>query len=278
MYKVACYLLGNVADSTYIRTNLETACKKNYTPAFEKLGDYYAYRILKGSNGNHLVTDLAMAEYWYLEGLKHDEANNAYKLGVFYQKHSKSKEEGATQAFDYWNRASQLNHPLALLMLGECYSKGLGVKTNQKKAFQYKELALNAGCDDVDLLLEMADVYSQSKDVNQIEMAYSLLKKVVLKNNHSDKAFTAAKKMIAIENSYPLQVGQNITIRGLLLNPCSEADITINGNLVNVFEPQFAITNLKEGDTLKVSATGYEEYIATISRSKKCRFNWQVQK
>lgn len=276
MYKAASYLLGNIADSTYVRTNLESACRKNYTPAFEKLGDYYAQRMLKGSNGRNSITDLAMAEYWYLEGLKHDEANNAYKLGVFYQKHSKSKDEGATQAFEYWNRASQLNHPLALLKLGECYSKGLGVKTNQKKAFQYKELALNAGCDDIDLLLEMADVYSQSKEIKPIERAYSLLKKVVLQDNHSENAFAAAKKMITIENSHPLQVGQNLTIRGLL-NPWSEAYVTINGNLVDVFEPQFAVTNLKEGDTLKVSATGYEDYIAIISHDKK-EFNIKLEK
>ncbi len=269
MYKAACSIQWwkNLKDTTYVRTNLERACRNGYAPAFASLGSYYESQLIdynienderldemdkfhlrnnpqrilsiKDEKDNHRQSDLDLAEYWYKEGLNYDEANCAYALGNFYRNHKYSfpKEERLQKSFEYYDRAASLKHPEALHNLSSCYYEGEGIKKNDKKGDFYLKMAIENGYYDPHSYITLASRHLLKNDIANRKKAYDLLKRVVGGTKIYDEKkiaytsihdkFDAAKYMIDIEKNDPQIDSDGFTIRGMIKPRTDIDDVTI---------------------------------------------------
>lgn len=93
------------------------------------------------------------------------------KAGDYYVQGLHAKQEGnMKQAFECFSQSAQEGDARAYDCLAECYQKGLGVKTDESKAFEYYEKAAAQGIRHAQQ--ELSTYYTQGQRKNQQKAEY----------------------------------------------------------------------------------------------------------
>ncbi len=79
-----------------------------------------------------------------------------FVLGVMYSK-GEGVEQDVEKAFSYYERAAKMNHPTAIYNVGVMYFRGKGVERDREKAAFYYERVANMG--DSDALFKLGEMY-----------------------------------------------------------------------------------------------------------------------
>lgn len=304
----------NLADTTYVRKNLEKACNVGYGPAFAYLGAYYESLLInydvddldwndmnilrlspkhilsaKDYKENHNQYDLDKAEYWYNEGLKYDKANCLYHLGNLYRyhKYSLSSDERNLKAFDYYRQAAEYHQLESLYAVYEYYKNGWGVKKNDKMSLSYLEKAIENGYYAPKLYIRLAEEFNKRNDLDSQEKAYALCKRVVtgtqlyeekksFPTTESDK-FIAAGIMIDIENRSTSTRKDRFTIRGHCMTHGEMLELYINNKFNRVMnDGYFVLTDIYPTDSIKILSDKYGEYdISKIGDTRDFSFGYE---
>ena len=314
MYKAAINTKWwiNLKDTTYVRQNLEMASKMGYAPAYCQLGKYYEARLidydcnvdeldtgdrfllqqypsyilqLKDCQENHKQSDLDNAEFWYIEGLKYDEANCYYHLGNLYRNHkyNLSQEERLQKSFEFWSKAATLNHLDAMYEVWQCFKNGKGVRQNDRKAFESLEAIVKNGYYTPEVYIELAKIYQQKKDEDHLQKAYNLCKRIVdgknlytekkTKNATCSEIYDAAEILTEIEQKFPSFSQAGFTIvakiwsKDILYEPIG---ISVNNNFTKYIDDgEFVLMGVHIGDSIRLNSAEAGEYIFVIDKNTR---------
>ncbi len=109
------------------------------------------------------IVDFNEAFIWCMKAAEQGFEDAIYQTGMDYF-HGNGVTQNYEMAVYWWNKASS-NNICAKYNLGVCYERGLGVKTDYKKAFEYYKLTADKG--DADAQENLAIFYESGLGTNQ---------------------------------------------------------------------------------------------------------------
>lgn len=109
------------------------------------------------------IVDFNEAFIWCMKAAEQGFEDAIYQTGMDYF-HGNGVTQNYEMAVYWWNKASS-NNIYAKYNLGVCYERGLGVKTDYKKAFEYYKLTADKG--DADAQENLAIFYESGLGTNQ---------------------------------------------------------------------------------------------------------------
>lgn len=118
-------------------SHLEMAASNGDSRAADQLGEWYLSEL-----------NFQVARNWFERGAKGGEPNSQWRLGEILKKgtpaiEGRSRELPAqpAAAIRWLFRAARLGHGPAMLELGQCYEKGIGVPVDKVEAYKWYDLA-----------------------------------------------------------------------------------------------------------------------------------------
>lgn len=118
---------------------------------FAERGDMNAQFLLSHmyQTGTGIHQNAVISGKWMLNAAKEGHREAQFKVALLYDAGElEGFEKDAEQAFFWYEKAAMQGHPLAQLMLGDCYLEGKGVQKDDEEAAYWYEKAAVQGNED----------------------------------------------------------------------------------------------------------------------------------
>ena len=95
--------------------------------------------FMDGKSGER---DPQKAAQWMRKAASQGHAGSQFYMGHYYLNGMEVIKKDEQQAFEWFRKAAEQGEPTSQMNLAQCYQKGVGVKEDQVKAFQWFRLSL----------------------------------------------------------------------------------------------------------------------------------------